>query len=455
MQMTAQEITQLVQTQRDFFETGATKGLAFRQLALLKLHDSIKKREEEISRALYSDLHKSAQEAYLSEVGIVLHELRHLRRKLGSYTKNQRVRTGLAQFPASSYLAPEPYGSCLIMSPWNYPFQLAMVPLIGAVAAGNTVVLKPSKDAPHTNQVLADIIQEVFLPGHVSLVTGGREENTALLAQRFDYIFFTGSVAVGKVVMEAASRHLTPVTLELGGKSPVIVHQDANLKLAARRIAFGKLLNAGQTCVAPDYLLVHQQVKDKLLALLKQEITAMLAQPETLAHIINQKHVERLQGLLANEARVWGGQIEARRMQPALVELDSMDSPLMQEEIFGPILPVLSFATLEEAIGLVKQYEKPLALYLFAQSSASQQEVLQHLSFGGGCINDTVLHYSNLHLPFGGVGHSGMGSYHGKRSFDTFTHYRGILRKHRWPDLSARYLPYTAFKHWLTRLFLR
>lgn len=455
MHTSRDRIVELVQKQRRHFDAGSTRSIAARQHLLKRLHQEIRAREAEIHQALYADLHKSPEEAYLTETGIVLQELRHMIKKLPTYAKNQRVATSLAQWPARSFLSPEPYGVCLVMSPWNYPFQLTMVPLIGAIAAGNCVVLKPSADAVHTSLVTKDIVQKVFSEEQVAVVQGGRTENTALLSQRFDYIFFTGSVGVGKVVMKAAAEHLTPVTLELGGKSPVIVDETADLRLAARRIAFGKLLNAGQTCVAPDYLLVHQQVKDALLKLLKQEIKEMTGDGNALAHIINEKHAARLRSLLVGETRVWGGEGEGLQMQPALVELDSLDRPMMKEEIFGPILPILTVPSLKEAIQVVQGFEKPLALYLFSNSKARQQQVLDNLSFGGGCINDTVLHYSNSHLPFGGVGYSGMGSYHGKRSFDTFSHTRGILKKQPWPDLKARYLPYTSWKKKLVRMILK
>lgn len=448
-------IASMVEQQREYFDTGATRLLSSRLKLLRQLQACIREKEEDIHEALYKDLHKSPEEAYLTETGIVLHELRRMIKHLPSYAKSKRVRTGLGQLPGTSFLSPEPYGVTLIMSPWNYPFQLTMVPLIGALAAGNCAVLKPSNDAKHTAGVITDIVQSVFQPEHVTVVQGGRDENTQLLAQRFDYIFFTGSVQVGKVVMQAAAGHLTPLTLELGGKSPVIVDETADLALAARRIAFGKLLNAGQTCVAPDYLLVQDSVREQLITMLKQEITTMTGQADALAHIVSDKHAARLRRLLANETKVWGGLTKGLRMHPALVELDALDSPLMQEEIFGPILPVLSVRNLEEAIQVVKTFEKPLALYLFSRQKENQKLVLNSLSFGGGCINDTVLHYSNIHLPFGGVGHSGMGSYHGKRSFDTFSHFRGILKKHPWPDITARYLPYTGLKKKLVRMILK
>ena len=458
MNIKQQDIQDIIKRQRSYFQTNATKDLAFRTAKLIKLREAIKTADKDIAQALQLDLNKPAVEAYLTETGIVLHELSYMIKHITRFAKQKRVKTGLAQLPATSFIAPEPYGVMLVISPWNYPFQLSLVPLIGSIAAGNCIVLKPSKDAPHTAQVISEIVSKVFAPEHVDMVTGGREENAMLLAQRFDYIFFTGSVAVGKVVMAAASKHLTPVTLELGGKSPVIVDETANLKLAAKRIAFGKLLNAGQTCVAPDYLLVDKRVKQDLIKQLKAEITAMIqteGKGAQFVQIINQKHLSRLIHLLDGAADVWGGQVEGQVMLPALVEIDSLEHPLMKEEIFGPILPILGFDTLEEAFSTVKRFEKPLALYFFSNDKARQQEALKTLSFGGGCINDTVLHYSNIHLPFGGVGASGMGSYHGKRNFDTFSHARGIVKQATWADVPVRYRPYNRFKEALIRRVLR
>lgn len=457
MNRTHSDIIEIHERQREFFDSEATKDLSFRKNLLLRLRTAIQEADKDIADALNRDLNKSPEEAYLTETGIVLHELGFMLKNLDRFSRNRRVRTGLAQMPAKSFISPEPYGLTLIISPWNYPFQLSMVPLIGAVAAGNCLVLKPSKEAPHTAQVMQNIISRVFAPEHVAMVMGGREENTQLLKQRFDYIFFTGSVPVGKIVMAAAAQHLTPVTLELGGKSPVIVDETADLKLAARRIAFGKLLHAGQTCVAPDYLLIEKSVKMQLLNHLKTEIISMLSPEGRLtqfAKIINEKHVNRLQGLLSGSEQVWGGQVEGQVMQPALVELDSLEHPLMKEEIFGPILPIMTFERLEDAISIVKRYDKPLALYLFSKDRSRQKQILKSLSFGGGCINDTVLHYSNIHLPFGGVGSSGMGSYHGKRNFFTFTHERGILQSSH-IDVPVRYLPYSCIKDWLIRRILK
>lgn len=452
------DIKSLVELQRKHFSSGATRSRESRAQALSLLYQMVLDNEKAINDALFSDLSKSPQEAYQTETGMVLQEIRYQQKTLHSNMKNKKVHTALAQFPASAYRSPEPYGLVLVMAPWNYPFQLSVLPLAGALAAGNCVILKPSATAPATSNLLAKLIEKIFPKELLAVVQGGRQENQHLLAQRFDKIFFTGSVAVGKVVMEAASKHLTPVTLELGGKSPVIVDETADLPMAARRIAFGKLINAGQTCVAPDYLLVHQTVKDSLMNHLIGEIEAMLPNDSNYggyANIINNHHLERLKGLLTGGKLLYGGQVEGSRMLPALVEITDASSPLMQEEIFGPILPIISFRDFDEALSIPLKLEKPLASYLFSQNPDRQQHWLQTLSFGGGCINDTVMHFSNHHLPFGGVGNSGMGSYHGKQSFATFSHYRSVLQKYPWPDLTVRYKPHKPWKDWLTRRLLR
>jgi aldehyde dehydrogenase (NAD+) len=354
---------------------------------------------------------------------------------------------------------PEPYGVALIMAPWNYPLQLSLEPLIGAVAAGNCAILKPSAYAPKTSQVIADIVSECFRPEHVSVVQGGRQENGDLLKQRFDYIFFTGGVVVGRQVMENASRHLTPVSLELGGKSPCIIDKSADLRVAAKRLAFGKFLNAGQTCVAPDYLFVHSGVKDEVVNYLKQDIKEFYGDTpldnKDYPRIVNEKHFNRLQGLLRGEHILAGGEVNDRlQLAPTLADGITAESPLMQEEIFGPILPILTFEDIGEVIDYVGSREKPLALYLFTRDKAVERRVLTSLSFGGGCINDTIIHLASSHMGFGGVGYSGMGSYHGKESFKTFSHYKSIVKKYNWIDLPFRYLPYSKTKFKLIKMFL-
>ena len=457
--MTLMDYNKLIEQQRAFLSQGGMLGTAARKIALQKLRNSILAHEQDILAALHADLHKSDFEGYMTEIGILLDELRYLLKHMGAWSKNQRVKTPLVQFPAKSFMVPEPYGVVLIMAPWNYPFQLCMAPLIGAVSAGNTVVLKPSAYAPATSRVVANIIADAFDKGHVAVVQGGRKENEALLEQRFDYIFFTGSVEVGRIVMEKASKHLTPVSLELGGKSPAIVDSTADVALAAKRIAFGKFLNAGQTCIAPDYVLVDRQVKDSFIAYLKQEIENFFPQGDysKLPSIINKKHFHRLMNLMQEGQVLFGGtgDEETLHIAPTAIDGITFDCAIMQEEIFGPILPIIAFTSMDEAVGLVQSRAKPLALYIFTTNKQTEQRFTRQVSFGGGCINDTIIHMATSHMGFGGIGESGMGSYHGKASFDTFTHYKGMVKKSNRIDLPFRYHPYTDLKHKLVRKFLR
>jgi aldehyde dehydrogenase (NAD+) len=457
--MTLMDYNKLIEQQRAFLSQGGMFGIAARKIALQKLRNSILAHEQDILAALHADLHKSDFEGYMTEIGIVLDELRYLLKHMGTWSKNQRVKTPLVQFPAKSFMVPEPYGVVLIMAPWNYPFQLCMAPLIGAVCAGNTVVLKPSAYAPATSRVVANIISDTFDKGHVSVVQGGRKENEALLEQRFDYIFFTGSVEVGRIVMEKASKHLTPVSLELGGKSPAIVDSTADVALAAKRIAFGKFLNAGQTCIAPDYVLVDRQVKDSFITYLKQEIENFFPQGDfsKLPSIINKKHFHRLMNLMQEGQVLFGGtgDEETLHITPTVIDGITFDCAIMQEEIFGPILPIIAFTSIDEAVGLIQSRAKPLALYIFSTDKQTERRFTSQVSFGGGCINDTIIHMATSHMGFGGIGESGMGSYHGKASFDTFTHYKGMVKKSNRIDLPFRYHPYTDFKHMLVRKFLR
>ena len=458
------EIERIVAAQRAYFAAGCTRSVEARRAALLRLQAEIKKREGELQQALKSDLNKSGYEAYMCEIGLALDEVGHAIRQVARWAKPRRVRTPMAQFSARSTMYKEPYGVTLVMAPWNYPLLLSLDPLVGAVAAGNCVVLKPSAYAPATSHALALLCAAVFEPGWVTVVEGGRKENSALLEQRFDYIFFTGGVTVGKLVMEKASRWATPVTLELGGKSPVIVDATADIPLTARRIAFGKVLNAGQTCVAPDYLLVHSSVKDALVAELERQFTAMLG-PDPLhapdsVRIVNRRHFERLLGLLEGEPLLCGGASRADEISgwiaPTLVDCpDPARCKPMQEEIFGPILPVLTFDELPQAVAFVNGREKPLALYLFTRSKAAKQLVLDHCSYGGGCINDTIIHLATHEMPFGGVGASGMGGYHGRFSFDTFSHTKSVVDKACWVDLPMRYQPYRTAYEKMLRLFLK
>lgn len=454
------EIETLIARQRAYFAQNETLPLEFRRKALDRLERAIVQREGEINDALRADLGKSASESYMCEVGMTLSELRFMRSHLRAFARKRRVLTPLAQFHASSYTVRDPYGVVLIMSPWNYPFMLTMEPLVGALAAGNCCVVKPSAYAPATSAVIGKLIADCFPPEHVCVVEGGRAENQALLHQTFDYIFFTGGVTVGREVMRCASEHLTPVTLELGGKSPCIVDSTAKIKLAARRIAFGKLLNCGQTCVAPDYLLVDRRVEEDLIACLGREFERMMPDAlhnDSYVHMISRKHFDRVMGLIDPAKVAFGGHGDAQtlRIEPTILRGVSAEDPVMQEEIFGPVLPVLTYDTLDEAIAFVRSRPHPLALYFFSEDRAAQRRILRETTFGGGCINDTIIHLATSRMGFGGVGQSGMGSYHGKKSFDTFSHEKSIVDKKTWMDMPVRYMPYTRFKDGLLRIFLR
>jgi aldehyde dehydrogenase (NAD+) len=457
--MEAKEIEKLVQAQRQFFSEGNTRPLQFRLQALKRLKAAIEQNQGKIEEALIRDLHKAPLETYMCETGFVLDEIGYHLKHLEEWVKSRPVSTPLAQFPSDSFVLPEPYGVALIMSPWNYPFQLTLEPLIGAISAGNCAVLKPSAYAPATSKLIAALIAKIFPPQYITVVEGGREENTHLLEQKFDYIFFTGSVAVGKVVMEAASKHLTPVSLELGGKSPVIVAEDANVKIAARRIAFGKVLNAGQTCVAPDYAFVHESLLSEFLDEFQDALEEFFPGKDyhQMVRIISEKHYKQKKELLKDVDVVIGGGYddETRFMEPTVVLDPPLDSPLMTEEIFAPILPVIPFKELSEATDFICGRPKPLAFYLFTESRYTEKTVFERCSFGGGCVNDTIIHLATPNMPFGGVGESGMGAYHGKASFDTFTHYRSVVRKSTKVDIMMRYFPYTRKKLALIKKFLK
>ncbi|MEL1135753.1 aldehyde dehydrogenase [Desulfitobacterium sp. THU1] len=442
------DVKEIILKQRRYFEEGKTKDLNFRMEKLRVLRKVIIENEEEIREALHKDLNKTPFEAYATEVGIVLEELSYTLKHLPKWVKRKRVRTPITQFLATSFTYPEPHGITLIMSPWNYPFQLAMAPLIGAIAAGNCSVIKPSEYSFNTSVVIEKLIKENFKEEFITVVRGGREANKTLLDEKFDHIFFTGSVAVGKTVMEAASKHLTPVTLELGGKSPCIVDETANIDLAAKRIMWGKLLNSGQTCVAPDYLLVHSSIKSKLIDKMKEYVIEFYgknpSKNEDYPKIINEKHFKRLQSLIIGEEIVFGGQFneETHQISPTIVHNITWDSPVMLEEIFGPILPVLEFEHLSEVISQVNKHPKPLALYFFTTKKEREEQILRDISFGGGCINDTIVHLATSYMPFGGVGESGMGGYHGKASFDTFSHQKSIMKRSNLLDIPLRYPPF-------------
>lgn len=459
--MNQEQIQQLVQKQRSFFETGATLCVDYRIDALKKLRAALIEKEAQIAEAIRTDLGKSAEESYMCETGLVISEISYLLHHVRRFAKEKTVPTPLAQFASRSYRKPMPYGVTLVMSPWNYPVLLTLDPLADALAAGNTVIIKPSAYSPATSELLRELIAGLFPEEYVAVVTGGREENGYLLEQKFDCIFFTGSKAVGRTVLEKASRHLTPVTLELGGKSPCIVDASANLKLAARRIVFGKFLNCGQTCVAPDYIVCQESVKDRLLEELKAEILRQYgADPlhnDAYGKIISQKHFDRVTGLIDSQKVVHGGgsDPQTRKIEPTLLDNVTWEDAVMGQEIFGPVLPVLTFKNLDSVIHTVNSHHKPLALYIFAEDKAVIRRVTSRCAFGGGCVNDCIIHLATSQMGFGGVGESGMGAYHGKTGFDTFTHYKSIVDKKTWLDLPMRYQPYRKVNDWLVHLFLR
>ena len=452
----AERITHIVAAQRKYFRSGATLSLAMRRKSLQRLLAAIEKWERPLAEALWTDLHKSYEEAYMTELSIVTGEIRNHLRHLKSWAAPRKCSTPLKMFPSSSRVISEPLGVSLIISPWNYPVQLLLNPLVGAISAGCTAVLKPSPYTPHVAEVVEQMIGETFDEAYVAVVQGNREVNALLLAERYDLIFFTGSPSLGKRVMEAAARNLTPVVLELGGKSPCIVDCDADIAVAARRIAWGKSLNAGQTCIAPDYLLVHKAVKEEFVEALGREFRALLGnEPQKSNHfvrIVNDKAFERLVGYLDGAHVVIGGHYDRseRFIEPTVIDSVTADSAVMQEEIFGPIFPLMTFATIDEVVEFVTDREKPLALYYFGHDNA--KHILRHTSSGGACINDTILHIANENLPFGGVGNSGMSAYHGRNSFDVFSHQRAVVKTPTWLDLPFRYMPYKWF--WLAKSIL-
>lgn len=455
------DIAELIVAQKQAFREGALRDVKVRKKYLRALYEKIREMEPEINRALQADLGKSAVESYMTEVGMTLSEITHMLRHVGRYAAPKRVATPIAQFPSRSYILKEGYGCVLVMSPWNYPFLLTMEPMVDALAAGNTVVLKPSAYAPETSRVILKLVEAVFPRELVAVVEGGRAENTALLEQPFDYIFFTGGTGVGRLVLEKAAVHFTPVTLEMGGKSPCIVDETADLKVAARRIAFGKYLNCGQTCVAPDYLLIHRNVKETFLTYFYDAVREMygekpLENPDY-GRIVNRRHYDRLTAIIDGEQVLFGGERNPDTLQiaPTVVGPVSADGPAMGEELFGPLLPVMTYETLEEAVAFVQNRPKPLALYIFSKDRGHIDWIQQNISYGGGCVNDTIIHLATSQMCFGGVGMSGMGSYHGKYGFDTFTHEKSTVDKGCWLDLPMRYQRYTPMKEKLIRMFLR
>ena len=452
-------IHELVALQRSAFLQNRPYPVENRLDQLEMLKKAIQKREDLICAALRQDLGKSHEEAYMTEIGPVLAEISYAMRHLSRWARPRRVRTPLSQFPGRSYILREPYGVALIMAPWHYPFQLIMTPFVGTMAAGNHCILKPSAYAPAISQVVFRLIEDCFPPEQAAVVQGGRAENQALLEERFDYIFFTGGVNVGKQILEQAARHVTPVTLELGGKSPCIVDETADLKTAARRIAFGKAVNSGQSCVVPDYLLVQEKVRDPLISGIRDCWRQFYGDDPLQSYqwprMINEKHYRRVMDLMAGEEIFCGGMGDGSRIAPTILINVGWDAPVMREEIFGPVLPVLTFRSMDEAIQRVNSRERPLALYLFSRRPAVQDRVLTQVSFGGGCVNDTIAHPLSPRLPFGGVGQSGMGKYHGKASFDTFTYEKSVLLRRNHPDIGTRYPPFDQKKLRLIRKILK
>ena len=500
-------IRDIVERQKEFFRSGKTLPVEYRIRTLKALREAIVRMEPEIEAALKEDLGKSPVESYMCETGMTLSELSCALKNIREWSRTRRVRTPLAQFPAKSYIIPEPYGNVLIMSPWNYPFLLCVSPLVSAIAAGNTAVIKPSAYSPATSRIISELVSLVFDPGHVAVVEGGRDVNSDLLEQKFDYIFFTGSKAVGRLVMTKAAAHLTPVTLELGGKSPVIVDRTADLRVSARRIVFGKFLNCGQTCVAPDYVLVDNEVADSFIEMCKEETLLMYGfdalANENYGHIINRKHFDRLSALVSgcmaagngrngHEGICFGGRTDAEslRIEPTIIRLSpeiilpsarpantsGHDMPanagypagqqstmtgreeqeaIMADEIFGPLLPVIPYSDINDAVEYIKRNPRPLATYIFTGDRSFKKDLLRRLRFGGGCINDTIIHLATEQMPFGGVGESGMGHYHGHYGFETFSHLKSIVDKPTWLDLPMRYQPFTALKDRLIRTFLK
>ena len=455
------EIREIIDRQRAYFNSGKTLNVKQRLKFLKLLHSAIKNNLDVIHDGLKKDLGKSESESYMCETGFALSELSYMIKNVKKFARPERVKTPLAQFKSKSYRLPSPYGTVLVMSPWNYPFLLSLDPLIAAVAAGNTVVLKLSEYSPNTSEAIKKVIESVFPPEYVAVIFGGREENEILINSKFDYIFFTGSKTVGKIVYEKAAKNLTPVTLELGGKSPCIVDDTANIHLAAKRIVFGKFLNVGQTCVAPDYILCAEKVHDKLIAEIKKQIVKQFGENplENAAYgkIITEKHFTRILGLIDESKIVHGGKsdINSLRIEPTVLDGVTCSDAVMGEEIFGPVLPIITYKEDSEVIKYISENDEPLAFYIFSSNKKRIKQFTTQLGFGGGCINDVIIHLATPHMPFGGFGASGIGAYHGKASFDTFTHYKSIVNKSTVIDLPMRYQPSKKFYDKLVKWFLR
>ncbi len=447
--------------QKKFFQTGATKDISFRIEQLKKLKEILIENEQLLIDEVHQDFQKSAFETYVTEIGLVITDINFALKNIESWTKQRSVSTPLVNFPSKNFIITEPYGSALIIAPWNYPILLSMQPLVGAIAAGNTAILKPSELTPHTSSAIEQLISETFDPEFLKVILGGVEESSTLVKMDFDYIFFTGSTRVGKIIMKDAAERLTPLTLELGGKSPCIVDKTANLEISAKRIAWGKFLNAGQTCVAPDYLLVEKSVKKEFLIHLKTAINQLYGddpkESPDYPRIINDTHFDRLASLLSDGETVIGGDSakETRYIAPTILSNISLEDKIMQEEIFGPILPVLDYTSVEDCISIINARPRPLALYIFTSDQKLEDRILNTVSFGGGAVNDTIAQLGNHHLSFGGVGASGFGSYHGKSSFDCFSHQKSVMKKPFWPDVPIRYAPYDDLKLGLVKKVLK
>ena len=460
--MTSTDIKSLLEKQKIYYKSGVTIPVSFRIDQLKKLYAAVKKYETEINNALTADLGKSHYEGFMCESGLVLSEISYMLRHTRRFAKRKTVHTPLSQFASHSYVQPVPYGNTLIMSPWNYPFLLTIDPLANAIAAGNTAIIKPSAYSPATGKIVEKIIFECFPPEYVAVVTGGREENAALLDQKFDFVFFTGSKAVGKEVLRHTAEHLTPAVLELGGKSPCIVDKSANIKLAAKRIVFGKYLNCGQTCVAPDYILCERSVKEAFVSEVITQIKTQYGENplsnKDYGKIINKKHFDRLCSLIDSSKVVFGGETnpDTCQISPTVMDNVTYSDAVMGEEIFGPIMPVITFDSFGSVVEKLKDKEKPLALYLFSSDKNHIKRVTTELSYGGGCINDVIIHLATSEMGFGGVGESGMGSYHGKAGFDTFSHHKAIVDKKTWIDLPMRYQPFkSSLYEKLLHIFLK
>jgi aldehyde dehydrogenase (NAD+) len=454
------DIKKIVTHQKRFFNSNSTKEVSLRIKTLKKLKLILKENEDKLYTAIYTDFKKSEFETYLTELSLIYNELNDAIKNLKKWSKQKRVRTNLANFPAKSYIIPEPLGTILVISAWNYPYQIALIPSISAIAAGNTVVIKPSEIPNNTSTILAELINLNFDENHLTVIEGGVDTATELLQQKWDKIFFTGSTPVGKIVYKAAAENLTPVTLELGGKSPTFVLADCNIKITAKRIVWAKFLNAGQTCIAPDYLLVEKSIESELLEAIKKEIQEFYPLSENInenyVQIVNDKNFNRLEQLIPTDKIYYGGEtnVKNRFIQPTLLHNINFEDSIMQEETFGPILPVISFENLENVITKIKEREKPLSLYIYSKNKIIVKKILNEISFGGGAVNESLVHLSNPNLPFGGVGASGIGAYHSKAGFDTFTHYKSILHKTSWIEPNIKYTPFTKIKTKILKFLL-